>query len=135
MKNIVLFAALASLAACSDSEPAAEPATEATAEAPAPTFATTAADGGPSTGTYRVTDADGTIVMEEVKADGTYVSTQGGEVIQTGTWAQKAPETYCYTEAKEGAEQICHTEQVDESGVWTSVSPEGETATVERVEG
>ena len=134
MKNIVLIAAAASLAACSGGEPAAEATPEATEEAAAPTFATTAADGGPSTGMFWVTDGEGTVVMEEVKADGTYVSTQDGAVVQTGTWEQKAPETYCYTEDKEGAAQICHTEQVDENGVWTSVSPEGQTATVERVE-
>ena len=104
MKNIILVAALATLAGCSNSDPAPEATPEATAEAVAPTVATTAADGGPSTGTFQVTDADGTMVMEEVKADGTYVSTQDGTVVETGKWEQKAPGTYCYTKDEEGAE-------------------------------
>lgn len=134
MKNIILVAALATLAGCSNSDPAPEATPEATAEAVAPTVATTAADGGPSTGTFQVTDADGTVVMEEVKADGTYVSTQDGTVVETGKWEQKAPGTYCYTKDEEGAEQICNTEQVDDQGVWTSENPEGKIATVERVQ-
>ena len=137
MKKFMLVAALATLGACSkqDAAPAAtEPAvTEAAAATPV-TF-TVAADGKASTGTYKVTTSDGKVITEEVKADGTYVDTQDGKVIETGKWEQKAPETYCNTKDEAGAKQRCSTEKVDAKGVWTSVNPEGKTATVVRVPG
>lgn len=138
MKGFVTLAALAALAACG--QPAAEPeATETAAAAPAPaaTAATTlAADGKSSVGKFKVTTADGKVMMEDVKADGTYVQTDdAGKVVETGKWEQKAPETYCYTPDKEGAVQKCNAEGVDAAGKWTSKDPEGNVATVERVEG
>ena len=136
MKKIVLVAALATLAACSkqDAAPAAD-ATEQAAAIAAPAVQTLAADGKPSTGTFKVTTADGKVIMEEVKADGTYVDTQDGKVTETGKWVQKSPETYCYTKDEAGAKERCGTEKVDDKGVWTSVSPDGKTATVVRVTG
>ena len=130
MKRIMLVAALATVAACSRSEPAPE----ATEEAAAPATQPLAADGQPTPGTYRITTSDGTVFMEEVKADGTYVQTDAdGTVVETGRWVQKSPEQYCYTKDEEGAVEECNTETVSEAGVWTSTNPEGEVATVERV--
>lgn len=140
MKRIILVAALAGLAACSQ-EPAPAPEASDTAtpdaamaDTAAPAGETMAADGKPSTGTFKVTDSEGKTVMEEVKADGTYVDTVDGKVVETGKWEQKAPETYCYTKDEEGAVQKCNTEGVDAKGVWTSTDPDGKTATVVRVE-
>lgn len=136
MRGIVLVAALAALAACN--ERAADPAAGATdaAAAATPTAAAEvmAADGKSPVGNYRITTAEGEEFMEELKADGTYVQTQDGAVVETGRWEQKTPSNYCYTKDEEGAMQECNTEQVDANGVWTSVNPEGETATVVRVE-
>ncbi|MCA1660865.1 MAG: hypothetical protein LC648_01350 [Novosphingobium sp.] len=134
MKRIIAIAALASVAACSERAAAPEPTSEAAAESTTAAVAeTVAADGKPSVGTYKVTTSDGKVFMEEVKADGTYVQTQDGKVVETGKWVQKSPSQYCYTKDAEGAKEKCNTEQVDANGVWTSVDPEGKTATVERV--
>lgn len=137
MKKIMFVAALATLAACSqqDAAPAADATEQAAATPAASVSQSVAADGKASTGTFQVTTADGKLVTEEVKADGTYVETQDGKVVETGRWEQKAPETYCYTKDEDGAKQVCSTEKVDEKGVWTSVNPEGKTATVVRVSG
>ena len=137
MKLIALTLAVAGLAACSQQE--AAPAPEATAEttaAAAPAAVTLAADGKPSTGMFKITRADGSVFNEEVKADGTYVSTDAaGKVAETGRWEQKSPTVYCTTTDEAGAVQACHTESVDANGVWSSTDPDGKTGTVERVEG
>ena len=129
MKNLFLLAAVGSLAACQQSEPAPEPAPTEDVSAVA-----LAADGAPTPGQYRVTRADGTVVLEEVRDDGTYSTTVDGEVTETGRWEQKDAATYCYTSDAEGSSQICNTEVVDEDGVWRSTNPDGETSVVERVD-
>lgn len=128
----MLVAALATISACSqkaeEAAPAEAPATEAA-------VATTAADGGPSTGTFKVTLADGSEITAEVKPDGTYTVTDAsGAVTDTGKWEQKSPELYCETSDKEGSTQVCLEEKVDENGVYTSKDPNtGDVATVVRV--
>ena len=134
MRILMALTVAAVLAGCSQQE--AEPAPEATAEdvAAAPVAATTAADGKPSTGMFKITREDGTVFTEEVKADGTYVSTDAaGKIVETGRWEQKSPTVYCTTSDEEGAAQACHTERIDAEGVWTSTDPEGKTGTVERI--
>ena len=134
MKRIIAIAAVAALAACSKpAEAPAEPVAEAPAEAAPADTAVLAADGKPPAGKYEVTTAEGEVLMEELKPDGTYVQTKDGKVIETGKWVQKSPSQYCYTTDKEGAKEACNTEQVDANGVWTSVNPEGKTATVKRL--
>ena len=135
MKRIVLIAALAAVAACTETETAEAPeATEEVAAAPVEAAQPLAADGQPAPGMYRITLADGTVFMEDVKADGTYVQTDAeGKVVETGRWNQKSPEQYCYTKDEEGAVEECNTEAVDASGAWTSTNAEGEVAKVERV--
>jgi hypothetical protein len=132
MKRIMLVAALATVTACSKPEPAPEATEEAAA--PAPAAPSLAADGQASTGTFKVTTAEGEVVMEEVRADGTYVDTVDGKQVETGRWEQKSPEQYCFTKDGEGETQKCNTEAVDDKGVWTSKNTKGEVATVERVE-
>lgn len=129
----MLVAALAALAACEQQQAAPEP--EATAEAAAaPAAPTLAADGKPSHGTFRITRADGTTITDEVRPDGTYLTTLPDGKTETGRWEQKDPNTYCVTEDKEGATQKCYQEQVDDKGVYTSRDPEtGEVSTVVRV--
>lgn len=139
MKRIIAIAALAALAACS--KPAEEPAApaeataEATAEAAPAAAAAMAADGKPTVGKYKVTRADGSVIMEDLRADGTFVSTMADGKTETGKWEQKGPNLYCATEDKEGAKQLCFDEKVDDKGVYTSKHPEtGEVSTVVRVE-
>lgn len=138
MKRMIVVAALATLAACSQGERERGEGDE-TAAATAPAAATAAAtvmaaDGKSPVGTFEVTASDGQKFTEEVKADGTYVQKdKDGKVVETGKWAQKSTDTYCYTPDKEGAKEECNKEQVDDKGVWTSVNPAGKTATVKRV--
>lgn len=136
MKKIVLVAALATLAACS--KPDAAPATDAAETVAAiavPAAATVAADGKPSVGTFKVTNADGKVSIEEDKADGTYVSKTDGKVTETGKWEQKSASEFCFTKDEPDAKQHCNTEKVDAKGIWTSVGAEGKTSTVVRVGG
>jgi hypothetical protein len=132
MKRILVLTALAAVAACS--KPAPAPEAEASSAATAPVAASLAADGGPADGTYKVTTPDGKIMMDEVKPDGTYSTTEGGKVVDTGKWEQKSPSQYCYTSDEAGAAQKCNEEKV-ENGVWTSKDPDGKVATIERVTG
>lgn len=132
MKRLIIAAAVVALAGCNSEAPAPE--ATATAEATTAAAAPMAADGKPTPGNFKITTADGKVVMEEVKADGTYVDTVDGKVVETGRWVQKSPTEYCYTKDGEGAKEVCNTEGVDAKGVWTSTNSEGKTATVERIE-
>ena len=132
MKKIMLLAALAALGACSKEAPA--PAPEATPAAAATPAEVMAADGKSPVGKFQITTSDGKVINEELTADGKYADTVDGKVVETGTWTQKAPETFCYTNDKAGSKEICNTEGVDDKGVWTTTSPDGKTATVVRVE-
>ena len=136
MKRIVLIAALATVTACSKPAPApeatAEPAAEATVAA---AEGTVAADGKPSVGKFQVTTSDGKTIVEEVKADGTYVDTENGKVVETGKWEQQSPAVWCFTKDGGDGKQICSDEKV-ENGVYTSTNRETKkTSTVVRLEG
>ena len=128
MKKIILVAALATITACNQAETVAEP-VESEEAAPAEVMA---ADGGPAHGNFKVTLADGTVIMDEVRADGTYTATMPDGTTESGTWVQK-PGEYCSTPDTEGATERCSAESIDENGVWIAVSSDGETVTVERV--
>lgn len=133
MKKFLVIAAFAAVSACSNPAPAPEADASAAAETAAPAAENVAADGKPSVGTYKVTTAKGEVLIEEVKADGTYVQTKDGKVVETGKWEQKSPALYCTTKDEKDAVQKCNEEKV-ENGVYTSKSPDGEVGTVERVE-
>lgn len=135
MKKLVAVAALAVIAACSKPAPAPEATTPAAA-APAPAAEVLAADGKSPVGKFKITEPDGTVIMEEDKADGTYIDTDAsGKVIETGKWVQKSPEHFCFTKDAPDAKEQCTTEAIDANGVWTAKGPSGKTSTVERVEG
>ncbi len=130
MKRILVLSALVAVAACS--EPTVEAEAEAIEDVVEAVAEPTALDGEPTVGTYTVTGADGSVVTQEVKADGTFTNTMGDSV-QTGTWVQKSPDVFCTTSDAEGAAEECSTESYNDDGVWESVDAEGETYIVERV--
>ena len=132
MKKIIVVAAFAALAACSQPEAPAEEATTEEAAAPA----NIAADGLPTVGVYKVTQPDGTVITVDVKEDGTFAATDAdGNVIDSGKWEQKSPEQYCETSDAEGSTQVCYEEKIDENGVYVSKNPNtGDVSTVERVQ-
>lgn len=137
MKKIVAAAALVALAACS--KPAPEPEVVDTAaafaetSAPEATPVSLAADGKPSVGVYKVTAADGKVITEEVKADGTYADKDvSGKVLEKGKWNQQSQSVWCWTKDGETSE-ACSDEKV-ENGFYTSTNRQTKkTSTVERV--
>jgi len=134
MKKIALVAAFAAISACS--QPAETPDTAATAEptAEATPAEAMAADGGPGYGKFKITEEDGTVLTDDVRADGTYTTTDAaGKEVDSGTWVQK-PGEYCVTKNTEGAVEECYPEKIDEKGVWVSSDPKtGKSVTVERL--
>lgn len=130
MRKLIAVAALAVVAACSQEAATEADAPEEVAEAPA---AAMAADGGTPYGSFKVTLADGSVLTEEVHEDGTYISTSASGEQRKGTWVQKGDQ-YCTTSNDEGATERCHTESINDEGVWISTDPDGETATIQRVE-
>ena len=125
MKKLVMIAALASLAACSQqAEKAAE--TEA---APAEAAATTEADSTSLAGDYDVKMADGKMGKTTINEDGTFVDTGPDGKKVKGKFAMKdGRECFdadgdeaevCWTSAKPGAD-----------GSFTSTNEKGETVTV-----
>ncbi|WP_095011559.1 hypothetical protein [Tsuneonella mangrovi] len=140
MKNIIGLAAIAALAACSqsattpDAQASAGAAMEATSDAPSDASTSLAADGQSPVGKYKITAANGDVTMEELKADGTYTAMADGKVVESGTWDQKSPSEYCYTKSEPDATEVCNKEGIDAKGVWTSENPDTkESVTVERV--
>lgn len=132
MRKLIALAGVAVLAACSQPDTPAEPAaTEEVADA-----GPVAADGQPTPGMYKVTNADGTVIMVDVREDGTYSTMDAdGNVTDTGKWDQKSPELYCETSDGEGEVERCYEEYLDENGVYMSKDPQtGAVSTVERVE-
>lgn len=130
MKKIILIAALATVAACSQPEATDEtaPADEATEATPA---GPVAMDGKPSAGTFKVTDADGNVGTFVGNEDGTFTMTRADGTTSTGTWTEETPGHFCQTV---DGEETCSTETIVD-GVWTSTDADGTVYTIERVEG
>jgi hypothetical protein len=122
MKKIILFAGVAMLAACSQSEaPDAEP-EAATVEEAAPA--------GPMPGKYTVANSDGSTVMMEIGEGNTFTVTQEDGTVVTGTYTVDGDKA-CFS--ADGSEEppICNTGSApDENGVVTVTHEDGSTATV-----
>ena len=132
MKRFLVVAACGFLAACGSNE------AEQTVEAPtnATEVGTTdTASASQMAGTYEMTMEDGTVVRQQVNADGTYVETdlQGTE-LERGTWRQEGSQL-CYD--PQGAEpEECWTGGTPGAdGTFEATSGDGaETATIRRIE-
>jgi hypothetical protein len=134
MKKLVLVAALASLSACGGAVTEEEAPAEATEMMADENATLLAADGGPTVGTYKVTNAAGEVSTEVIAEDGTYTSTNAAGEVSTGTWEQKSPTEYC-TQPSDAEKMTCFAEMVGDDGVWTSTDPDdGEVSIIERVE-
>lgn len=133
MQKFIVLITIVMLAACT-------PATEQAAETPEievqPSPAPTAADGGPSAGLYRATDASGSVLIEELKPDGTYIFTnEARTVLEQGQWVQKSPAELCFTANTKAAPETCYREEVRPDGIWVSTrAGTQDTATIERIE-
>ncbi len=125
MKKLVMIAALASLAACSQqAEKAAE--TEAV---PVETAAPAEADSASLVGDFDVKMADGKMAKTTINADGTYVDTgpDGKEV--KGKFAMKDGKE-CFDADGDEAEECWTSTKPGADGSFTSTSDKGETVTV-----
>jgi len=132
MKNTAMAIACLTLAACGQ-EPAIESSIDEAVNEATPALA---ADGGPSVGQYRATDDSGMVLMEELRADGTYTfSGEGGVIIEEGRYDQKTPAQLCFTANADDAVEKCYDEEVGEDGIWRTTDPDtGVIAVVERLE-
>ncbi|MBX7493200.1 hypothetical protein K3163_08260 [Qipengyuania sp. 1NDW9] len=130
MKNLMILAACGALAACGSNE----------AEAPEPietdVAVTDTATAEQVAGTYEVTMEDGTVVRQQVNADGTYVDTDlEGNVTESGSWRQ-AGDQLCYD--PDGADgETCWTGGAPgPDGTFEATTADGSvTTTVRRIEG
>ena len=117
MKKLMLAAAVAALAACS--QPAEE------APAPAETATATAAAADDVTGEYDVKMADGTMGKTTINADGTYVDVGPDGKETKGTFT-RANGQDCF--AAEGGETVCWTvTPPGADGSFTATTVDGKT--------
>jgi hypothetical protein len=134
MKVINALAGLALLAACGERQEAAAPEDAATEAMPvevqtAAGEATTAAMQSVPAGKYDVTMPDGSKMVTEVRADGSYQDWQGDKVVEKGTVAMKGGKT-CF-DPEGAAAETCFTDgPTGADGSWTATSDKGEKVTV-----
>ncbi|MEM7703422.1 MAG: hypothetical protein AAF251_15900 [Pseudomonadota bacterium] len=95
-----------------------------------------AADGAPPAGMYRAMGDDGSVLIEDLREDGTYAfSDEEGAVIEEGTYIQKSPNDICFTADAQGAEEICYADAIGDDGVWRTTDPNtGVVSVVERID-
>ena len=100
MKKLMMIAACGALAACGSNE------AEETPEPIDTTIGSTdTATASQMAGTYEMTMADGTVVRQQVNADGTYVDTDlEGNELERGTWRQQGNQL-CYDDAGTNPEE------------------------------
>ncbi|EDL50396.1 hypothetical protein [Erythrobacter sp. SD-21] len=131
MKRLMVVAACGMLAACGSNE-AEEPVNPIETTAPAGT--TDTATAGQMAGTYEMTMDDGTVVRQQVNADGTYVDTDmEGNELERGTWRQQGDQL-CY-DANGADPEECWTGGTPAAdGTFEATGADGTSSTVRRVQ-
>jgi len=134
MKKLVVLALPVCIAACDG--PATPELTEATQATTLENKMAMAADGAPPVGLYRAVGEDGSVLIEELREDGTYVfSDENGGVIEEGAYMQKSPTNICFTADTQGAEEICYADAIGDDGVWRTTDPNtGVVSVIERID-
>ena len=129
MRKMLIIAAFGALAACGSNE----------AEEPVDTVDTTVAETDTASasqmaGTYEMTMDDGTVVRQNVNADGTYVDTDiDGNELERGTWRQQGDQL-CYDDAGPDPEECWSGGTPAEDGSFEATSADGSTSiTIRRV--
>lgn len=128
MRNTILAASVcAMLAACGN--PAEEADDPIVPETPAVT--TNAVDG--MAGTFEVVMADGTVVTQTIRSDGTYSDVADGEVVETGNWRADGTRL-CYDPEGDEPEQCFAGEQPAADGSFRTRDDQGNVvSTVRRI--
>ena len=138
MHKLILVAAAAALAGCSQEQPAAEPAEDANVamEANADANMADANVAGTALTTLNETTwefvEDGKPIQESVDATGKYIAVSGSEHIDHGTAVMKDGKA-CFTSAMDQEGEVCWTDPmlaIGQSGETTS--DKGEKLTVKR---
>lgn len=125
MKKFVLLAAACAVAAAC-SQTAEEPAPPAETTAAEPATATATADQGVAPGTYDVKMADGSVATTAINADGSYVDTgPEGEQVR-GAYARKDGKD-CFDPAGDDPEMCWTVGETAADGSFTATSADGET--------
>ncbi|TMM50003.1 hypothetical protein [Qipengyuania marisflavi] len=129
MKKFVMMAACVALAACGSNETAEVEPVDTTVAAD-PATAT-----GDMSGTYEVKMADGSVVMQTVNPDGTYVDMTNGTETERGTWRAEG-DKMCFDPTGDGAEACYSATAPGADGTFTTIGPDGmETgSTVRKIE-
>ena len=131
-KIVFLATATAALAACGSNE-AEEPVDPVETTAPAGT--TDTATAGQMAGTYEMTMDDGTVVRQQVNADGTYVDTDlEGNELERGTWRQQGDQL-CYDANGADPEECWTGGTPGADGSFEATASDGTSITVRRVQG
>ncbi|UVI38966.1 hypothetical protein [Qipengyuania spongiae] len=128
MRSLILVTASCSLlAACGNpAEEADDPIVAETPVAP-----TNAVDG--MAGTYEVVMADGTVVSQTLRADGTYSDVAEGEVVETGSWRADGSRL-CYDPEGDEPEQCFAGGQIAADGSFQTRDDQGNVvSTVRRI--
>lgn len=131
-KIVFLATATVALAACGSNE-TEEPVEPIETTAPAGTTDTASAS--QMAGTYEVTMDDGTVVRQQVNADGTYVDTDlDGNEVERGTWRQQGDQL-CYDDAGADPEECWTGGAPGPDGSFQATTSDGSvTTTVRRIE-
>ena len=129
MHRIILtIAATGALAACGSNDAEETPTPAET------TVATTdTASASQMAGTYEMTMEDGTVIRQQVNADGTYVDTDlEGNELERGTWRQEGNQL-CLDDAGSGPEECWTGGTPGADGSFEATMPGGGSVTVRRV--
>lgn len=129
MKKILLFAAVAALAACTPkADNTAAPANDAMAPEAATVNETAAAWTGFEPGTYVVTEEKGGKAEVTLNSDGTYTGTDAAGKTESGTYVMKGNKG-CFT--AKGAKEMCWTNgPPGADGSWVATSDDGAKSTI-----
>lgn len=123
MKKFAMLAAVAALAACSE-----------TAEQPTPAETTAVPEAMPTeqgvaAGTYDVKDADGAMGTTTINADGSYVDLDAEGTETRGAYARRDGKD-CFDPAGDDPEMCWTVTEPGADGSFTATSPDGTTVTV-----
>ena len=94
-----------------------------------------AADGSRAVGLYRATSSDGTVLIELLASDGTYLfMNESAFTIESGKYCQRSESKLCFLSNAVDAQEVCYDERIDKDGTWTSTEiGTQETVTIERL--
>jgi len=123
MRAITALVGALALVACAQ-EAQDEPAVD---EAAAEQLAATTFDGGPVAGNYISTSADGLIITQVLRDDGTYTNSQEGAEDVSGSYVVDGDNRICFTDDGSQEARCYLPSNLAEDGTWTATREGDET--------